>query len=125
MPAQVGGFRWITPPDELQRNLDTYAERVLVAIQAVALRITTIMQDDAQRNAPWTDRTGNARRGIFGTAEREVAEKIVAIYLSHGSTIDYGIWLELANGGRHAIIMRTIEGHLPELWADVHRVLQG
>ena len=80
-------------------------------------------QPAAKQNAPWTDRTGNARSGLFGTAERDVAQRIVTIYLSHGATLDYGQYLELSNGGRYAVIMRTIEGHLPALNAMLRDVL--
>jgi len=73
------------------------------------------MQNDARNNAPWTDRTGNARSGLFGTAEADFARHVVTIYLSHGALINYGVYLELAHGGRYAIIMRTVESHLPEL----------
>lgn len=118
-----GSIRWVRPPADLARAVELYGDRVLVAIQAVAGRIATIMQNDAQASAPWTDRTGNARTGLFGTAERDVARKLVTIYLSHGPDIDYGIWLELANGGRYQIIMPTIERHLPELMADLRAML--
>lgn len=109
------GIRWVTPPSALADAVERYGERVLVAVTAVAQRIAAIMQDDARQNAPWTDRTGNARSGLFGTAERDVAQKMVVLYLSHGVGLDYTVWLELANEGRYAVIMRTIEAHLPEL----------
>lgn len=109
------GIVWRTPPDELAAAIDRYGAQVLTAVTAVAQYIATQMQNAAQQNAPWTDRTGNARTGIFGTAERDAAQAIVTIYLSHGTVIDYGQYLELANGGRYAVIMRTIEGHLPAL----------
>lgn len=109
----TSGIRWIRPPSRLAEAIERYGERVLVAVAAVAGRMATIMQNSAKSNAPWTDRTGNARSGLFGTVE--TAQNMVILYLSHGQMIDYGIWLELAHGGRYAIIMRTMESHLPEL----------
>lgn len=120
MPNTRGAsIRWIRPPDQLAAAIEQYGDRVLVAVTAVAGRIATLMQNDAKANAIWTDRTANARTGLFGTAERDVAQKMVVIYLSHAVDIDYGKWLELANGGRYAIIMQTIEAHLPELKAEL------
>lgn len=113
MPANFSGIRWIRPPSRLAQAVNEYGERVLVAVAAVAGRMATIMQNSAKSNAPWTDRTGNARSGLFGTVE--TAQNMVILYLSHGQMIDYGIWLELAHGGRHAILLKTIESHLPEL----------
>ena len=121
MPAP--GIVWRTPPDELATAVDRYGDQVLTAVTAVAQYIATQMQNAAKQNAPWTDRTGNARSGIFGTAERDVAQRIVTIYLSHGATLDYGQYLELSNGGRYAVIMRTIEGHLPALNAMLRDTL--
>lgn len=112
MPQGVG-IRWIQPPAQLATAVEQYGERVLTAVAAVAGRMATIMQNSARSQAPWTDRTGNARSGLFGTTE--LAQKMVILYLSHSAALDYGIWLELANGGRYAIIMRTMEAHLPEL----------
>ena len=107
------------PPEGLARAIEQYGDRAITAVTALAGRIATIMQNDARANAPWTDRTGNARTGLFGTAERDVAQKMVTIYLSHGADIDYGKWLELVGGGKYAVIMRTIEAHLPELKAEL------
>lgn len=114
MPASQG-IRWVTPPSALAEAIDRYGERVLVAVQAVAGEVATLMQNAAKDNARWTDRTGNARSGLFGTAEAEFAQQLVVIYLSHGADIDYGVYLETRYGGRYAIIMRTIEQHLPQL----------
>jgi hypothetical protein len=81
------------------------------------------MQNDAKQNAPWTDRTGNARAGLFGTAEADFARKVVVLYLSHGATLNYGVFLELAHGGKYAIIMRTMQSHYNELMQMLHDVL--
>lgn len=120
--ASMTGIRWIRPPEALAKAIEQYGDRVLVAVQAVAGRIATQMEGDAKASAPWTDRTGNARSGLFGTAEREAAQKLVIIYLSHGPDIDYGIWLELAHGGNFQIIMPTIERHLPSIKADLQAI---
>lgn len=120
--ASMTGIRWIRPPEALARAIEQYGDRVLVAVQSIAGRIATIMANDAKSSAVWTDRTGNARSGIFGTAERDVANKMVVLYLSHGPDIDYGIWLEVSP--KYAIIMKTIESHLPELKADLDAIFR-
>lgn len=114
MPQQTG-IRWVRPPSELAAAVERYGDQVWIAVTAVAQYIATKMQNEAKANAPWTDRTGNARSGLFGTAEYDAAQKIVTIFLSHGATINYGVSLELAHGGAYAILMRTIETNLPEL----------
>ena len=121
MPGTKSGVRWETPPSALARAVEQYGDRVLTAVAAVAQYAATQMQNDAKANAPWTDRTANARTGLFGTSEADFARHVVTIYLSHGATIDYGIWLELAGGedgagaGKYAIIMRTMQAHYQDL----------
>lgn len=115
MPAQQAGIRWSTPPSELATAVERYGDRVLTAVAAVAQRVASEMQNQAKADAPWTDRTGNARTGIFGTSEADFSARVVTIYLSHGATIDYGIWLELANSGRYGVIMRTMESQYEPL----------
>lgn len=127
MPAP--GIRWRTPPSELAKSLEDYGDRALTAVAAVAQYIATQMQDSAKSNAPWEDRTGNARSGLFGTSEMDAAQKIVTIYLSHSATLDYGIWLELVGGsgggvadGRYAIIMPTMQAHYDQLMQMLREV---
>ncbi len=115
MAQAQAGIRWTTPPSELATAVERYGDRVLTAVAAVAQRVASEMQNQAKADAPWTDRTGNARTGIFGTSEADFGAHVVTIYLSHGATIDYGIWLELAHSGNYAVIMRTMEAHYDSL----------
>ena len=109
------GIYWHRPPSELADALDRYGDRVLTTVAAIAQYTATQMQNDAKANAPWTDRTGNARTGLFGTSEADFAEHVVTIYLSHGVTIDYGVFLELKASARHAVIMKTMQSHYEPL----------
>ena len=68
MPAAKPGIRWETPPSELARAVERYGDRVLQAVAAVAQFAAAQMQNDAKAGATWTDRTGNARTGLFGTS---------------------------------------------------------
>ena len=124
MPASKPGVRWETPPSALAQAVERYGDRVLTAVAAVAQYAATQMQNDAKANAPWTDRTGNARTGLFGTSEADFARHVVTIYLSHGATIEYGIWLELANSGRHAVVMKTMEAHYGDLMSMLNEIFR-
>lgn len=115
MPQVKAGIRWQRPPSELATAIERYGDRVLTTVAAIAQYTATQMQNDAKRDATWTDRTGNARTGLFGTSEADFAAKVVTIYLSHSAVIDYGVYLELANEGRYGIIMRTMQNHYEPL----------
>ena len=115
MPQAKAGIRWSTPPSELATAVERYGDRVLTAVAAVAQRVATEMQNQAQADAPWTDRTGNARTGIFGTSEADFAARVVTIYLSHSATLTYPLFLEIGNSGKYAVIMRTMQAHYESL----------
>lgn len=74
----------------------------------------------AKTNAPWTDRTGNARNGLNAAVVVE-GPNSYALVLFH--QVSYGIWLEVANGGKYAIILPTIQQHLPMILASLNRLL--
>ena len=97
-------FRWRVPPDHLIRNLQAYERRAMGALDAFAADNAQRLQDEARQNAPWEDRTGNARSGLMGSSGRE--GRFILIVLAH--TVFYGKFLELRWGGRYAIILPTI-----------------
>lgn len=59
----------------------------------------------AQMNAPWADRTGDARSGLFADVTHEGGEIVITL----GHSVEYGQWLELIQEGAFAIIMPTLE----------------
>jgi hypothetical protein len=119
------GFRWTKAPSaELIPNTLAYGQKVRVAVHAVAEYLAQKMQAEMRTGAPWHDRTGNARTGLFSVVEPEAmsaATDLVTIWLSHGHTIEYGIYLELAHGKKYAIIMPTMQANIPV----IERMLRG
>lgn len=79
------------------------------------------VEDYARSNAIWEDRTGDARAGL--RAEVEDADGIIALDLGH--TVDYGLWLEVIQNGRFAIIMPTLEALGPQIIADAAQAAFG
>lgn len=63
------------------------------------------VQDYMRANAPWTDRTSNARGGLFAVAKSSPGNHVIVCY----HTVPYGIWLEVAHGGKFRIIEPTIQ----------------
>ncbi len=114
MPAGAVQIQWIEPPENLQRAIRLYGDKVIAGVKAIADYIATQAQNDMRQNAPWTDRTGNARSALFSLAEMASQDAIV-IYFSHGSAIFYGKYLELGHGMKYAIIVPTLQRILPQL----------
>jgi hypothetical protein len=75
----------------------------------------------AQDNAPWEDRTGDARAGIEGSVDIEGDEVVLSLY----HTVDYGKWLELMQNGRFATIMPTLEHYSGSLMRKIGAVETG
>lgn len=75
----------------------------------------------AKANAPWIDRTGNARNGLRATVAVE-GPNTYALILYH--SVSYGIWLEVAHAGRYAIIMPTIYEYLPMVLGSLNQLLE-
>ena len=73
------------------------------------------VQGYAQENAPWEDRTGAARDGLTTTVQNN--DGSVSLELSH--TVDYGLWLEVIQNGRFAILLPTLEALGPQISSEV------
>lgn len=141
------GFRWvIAPEDELIPNIREYGEKALVAVQAAATYWGQSVQDQARQDATWEDRTGNARGGLFFavdgfglqpltgevTPESKSEMSDVAVesgntnmlIITLGHTVFYGKFLELSNGGKHAVIMSTLEQNLNDLERSIQQIFR-
>lgn len=121
MPSKTSGFRWVVPPRTLAKQVGDYGVAIKRAVLVVADKNGQAMQNYARKEAPWTDRTGNARTGIFYVIEEKPSS--VIIYLAH--SVEYGIYLELAMAGRYEIIWPTILLALARIQADLKEVLAG
>ena len=92
--------------EEVIRNLDAWhANRVEAVTQIAQKSIAPRLEQYAKSNRPWTDRTGNARRGLTGYAYRTTDELVLGI----AHSVYYGKYLELGYAGRFAILHPTME----------------
>lgn len=75
----------------------------IMAIQPLAGEAEAYMKT----NAPWQNVTRNARNSLTGTVAvaNSPRKTRISLKLSHG--MDYGVWLELKNGGKYAIVRPT------------------
>lgn len=89
---------------ELQDRLGKAPPRMRRYLTINTQYYAQVAEREARLNAPWTDRTGNARNGLVGIPITE--DDMYAIVLAH--SVDYGIWLEVRWGGRYATILPTL-----------------
>lgn len=100
----------------LMRLMDKSEAAIRMYSETAALKLQNYMRD----NAPWTDRTGDARKRLTGTVYK--VSNGYQIILSHG--VNYGIWLELAHEKRFAIIQPTIQVNSNEVMKGLDKLLE-
>lgn len=103
----------------LRRNARNLNSNVRRQLSTVVDRRALITASDLKTQARWTDRTGAARSGLIAIPiHGRTYEEIFMAY-----SVTYGIWLEIANDRRYAIItpMMRIAGEA--LLADCRYLL--
>ena len=93
------------------KRLSDVETKSQVAFRMFATEGAKKFENYAKQNRPWTDRTGQARQRLTGWVEM-FSDKI-RIHIGHG--VDYGIYLELANQRRFAILQKTVNAMSPEI----------
>lgn len=119
MPSNSVSLVWSVPPEQLAQNIGTWLKRVLEAAYALATVFAARIESYAKANAVWTDRTGNARQGLTARSFRSATGFTILLF----HAVSYGIWLEVANAGRFAIILRSLEAHYGPLMAALQRLV--
>lgn len=114
------GFKWdVSPEAVFPQMAANYTQAIFQSGRRIAYDRAEFAENYAKQNAPWTDRTGDARERLHATVEE--TGPIGTIVLSHG--VDYGIWLEVANQGRYSIIPETIEVVGPLVMRDLQNMI--
>jgi hypothetical protein len=90
--------------DTLVKNLDLLPQRMERVIIAAIEYHATRGEAALRKGARWTDRTSNARNGLFTATSHSRTKHTITFYHS----VPYGIWLEVRWAGRYAIIMPTV-----------------
>lgn len=91
-------------PTGLLQGLTQTESKADVAIRMYAEQSALKLQNYAKEHRRWTDRTGHARQRLTGSSAKITTG--YRLQLAHG--VDYGLWLELANEKKYAIIQETI-----------------
>jgi hypothetical protein len=117
----VSGFRWDVPPEQAFPEMaQAYMSAIHMGVFSIIQRWAPEIENWMKQNAPWTDRTGNARQTLH-TEIDDVVNTMVKLTLAHG--VNYGIFLELCNAGRYAIVNPALDHFAPKIWSDVQRML--
>lgn len=119
-----------------------WREHMVAASFAVVKAGAGHIQAAMQQGAPWKDRTGHARQGLFGDAVLDINPTGALIILQAGHSMEYGIYLETVRGSAYghrrqmmilqlsdplyagplAIVWPTIDLEYPKISAALQRL---
>lgn len=110
MPAHNGSGRFVSSDkgevsihwddDSLDEGLTRLLAGIVPYVDAVLEHDEAESINDMRTSAPWTDRTSNARNGLFAKAYVEGGEHGEILY----HTVEYGIFLETKFSGRDRVV---------------------
>jgi len=103
----------------VQNRIDAIEQDVVALIDGLTEQVTAYMQ----ANARWTDRTGDARRGLWSDIDH-VVHQAVYLLMSHDVTLDYSWYLETVSSGRYEILSSTSDHFWPVLYRGVLEILR-
>lgn len=92
-------------------NFKEVEKKTRAAIGLYADTAAKKMEGEAKINAPWTDRTGNARNSIQGDFDWQSNKAVITL----SGNMDYSVWLELAHEKKYAILKPTIDKNAPDI----------
>lgn len=105
---------------EIESNLDNLINsKVDMAVKIYAETTATKLESYMKSNRRWQDRTGMAKARL--TCVSNPIDHGYRLALAHG--VDYGIWLELANEKRFAIIQPTLQSQSGEILSGLQNLL--
>jgi hypothetical protein len=117
MGSTKSGFRW--SEDQIRPSLKTASQKGEAYLNRVTTYHALRAEAYARLNAPWTDRSTNARGGLEAVAINRSGHHEIVLY----HTMPYGIWLEIRFAGRYAIIRPTIRHEAPEYFETARELL--
>lgn len=104
---------------EIYKSLDVLPGRLGESLKKYGETASKQLEAEAKKNRKWIDRTGQARQRLQGGSELRPGKLV--IYLQHG--VDYGIYLELANEKKYAIVYPTLRREAPGIMNGLRGVM--
>lgn len=99
-------------------DLEKIAAEHMDKVQNIADKYSVKMESYAKKNAPWTDRTTNARNSIQGVRKDNDGE----VALGVRGNVSYFKYLEFAHGKKWAILKPTVDKFTPEIIDELKKI---
>jgi hypothetical protein len=103
----------------LRSNVHRFNNKLQRSIDAVVDYDAAYATNYLKTNAPWHDDTGAARSGLVAIPSHfGSTQEILMAY-----SVTYGIWLEVANSGKYAVITPAMRVIGNKLMSDIQFVM--
>lgn len=103
----------------LLEGVNVFDKRLERGIVGVFERQKHITVGWMKENAPWRDRTGNARSGLSTVGRYKSGQEYALVLFGR---MPYNIWLEVRYAGRYAIIIPAIVDQGPKLMRTLNKL---
>lgn len=118
----TSGIIWETSPEAVfPRGVEEWLQSINEAVYQLMLFRAPQIEFWLKMNAPWQDKTGNARQSLYAAVHRTLLE--ITVIMAYGAAIDYSVYLEFSNAGRYSILSPALDYWIPILWNDVKALL--
>ena len=105
-------------------RMDVNNPACIAAVTAYMNSEASMLEAYMKSHHPWTNRTGNAERGLNAKVTQSTKRYVTTITLAHGKDIYYGVYLENGMGRRFAIIEPTIRLMGPKIVENLGTLFQ-
>jgi hypothetical protein len=112
---KFGRIRWLTNPFDGNGKGARFTMHLAAGLWAYTKGFAARVEQYAKENAPWDDRTGDARMGLTAIGEQRLVYYSITLF----HTVEYGLWLEVRWDGKYAIIVPTLEVMGPRLMEEL------
>jgi hypothetical protein len=109
-PTGMVSLTWSPPIEQVLPGIKAWTARLRAKIYAVAMHMADQITAWMQSNAPWEDRTGEARAGLRAWAVQMATGAYIV--LAHG--VPYGIYLERMKAGSLGILAPAVQYWAPQ-----------
>lgn len=119
----MAAVRWTRSPNLIGAEIRSRKERVRSGLVELAGSHAARAEGEMKARAPWNDRSGAARAGLFGQVTSSGGD---AIEIVLGHTVNYGVFLELGTSKMAArpIILPVANETAPKLAADASELVR-
>ena len=122
MPRADIALKWTVTPEQMGKALAKRVENIAAGVEGIVQSRAPEVQQWMKDNAPWTDRTGAARRSLTAVPGRS-GDTITLTMLYNNPAVYYSVYLEYSMGGRWQILGPTIDRYVVVLMEDIKKLL--